>query len=402
MMSCSLSKSGLSPSGPALTIAKHKTDRASLDKLAVEVFDILWEKVTAWLEGRHSLEPFSKQQPPGRVLPTGPANGEPSQIFGTIEDISPDPQSFLHTITDSAVTSSTVASSRLQEPTILPFDSGKKITMNGRPHSGEISSGVGEPIDVHNTFEPILPVQDLESICEQASISMASTNVHDMIQPILPPQAFASSNGLSHGCHPAHPVQAYDPIHGQASTDMANTDVHDMIQPILPPQAFASSNGLSHGFHPPHPVQAYDPIHGQASIDMANTDVHDMIQPILPPQAFASSNGLSHGFHPPHPVQAYDPIQGQASIDMANTDVHDMIQPIHSPQVFIASNNQDAQRNDLEMDKLHHMFSCVQATDPMESQAPTRNRIIEPTRADTQSIYVHDRPHSPFTPVFAM
>lgn len=178
--------------------------------------------------------------------------------------------------------------------------------MNGRPHNGEISSGVGGPIDVRNTFEPILPVQDLESICEQASISMASTDVHDMIQPILPPQAFASSNGLSHGFHPAQPVQAYDPIHGQAS------------------------------------------------------------------------------------------------IDMANTDVHDMIQPIHSPQVFISSNNQDAQRNDLEMDKLHHMFSCAQATDPMESQAPTRNRFIEPMRADTQSMYVHDRPHSPFTPVFAM
>ncbi|KAJ5202970.1 hypothetical protein N7449_005049 [Penicillium cf. viridicatum] len=300
------------------------------------------------------------------------------------------------------------------------------------PHNGEISSGVAETIDLHDTLEPALPVQDLESIHEQPSISMASTDVHDMIQPLLPPQAFTLSNGqsqcnvitgLNHMFQPAQPAQGYDLIHGQASIEMANTDVHDMIQPLLPPQAFTPSNGqsqcnvitgLNHMFQPAQPAQGYDSIHGQASIEMANTDVHDMIQPILPPQAFTSSNaqsqhnvitGLNHMFQPAQPAQGYDSIYGQASIEMANTDVHDMIQPILSPQDFVSSNTQQPQRNDLEMDKLHHMFPLtlrVQASDPVESQTPKRSRFIAPTITETQSMYVQDHPYSPFTPVFAI
>ncbi|KAJ6038808.1 hypothetical protein N7499_003671 [Penicillium canescens] len=332
--------------------------RASLDKLAADVFDVLWRKLTAWLEGQQSLEPFSKRQPPGRVLPTGSANGEPSQIFGTIEDISPDPRSLLHTIHGSAATSSTVAQSRLREPTIRSFDNAR-IPMSGTgSHNGEISSDVGETVDVHDTLEPVLPVQDLESS-----------------------------------------------LHEQASINMASSDVHDMIQPLIPPQDSASSNRLNHRFQPPQPVQGYGPIHGQASIDMASTDVHDMIQPILPPQAFASANGMNHGFQPPQPVQGYGPIHGQVSIDMASTDAHDMVRPTHSPQVFISSNSQQPQRNDLEMDNLHHMFPStlrVQASDPVESQTSKRNRFIAPMITETENMYVQDHPHSPFTPVFAM
>lgn len=243
------------------------------------------------------------------------------------------------------------------------------------PPNGEISSGVGETIDVHDTLDPILPVQDLESIYEQPSISMASTDVHDMIQPLLPPQAFTPSIGQS--------------------------------QPNV-------ITGVNHRFQPAQPAKGYDPIHGQASIQMANTDIHDMIQPILPLQAFTSSNAqsqhnvlteLNHMSQPEQPAQGYDPIYGQASIEMANTDVHDMIQPILLPQVFISSNTQLPRRNDLEMNKLHHMFPStlrVQASDPVESQTPTRSRFIAPTIMETKSMYVQDHPYSPFTPVFAI